>query len=77
MGSGAGIKQITEKTVNFGASDAPLTEQEFSNVSGILQIPETIGAVVVAYNLPGIQKGVKLSGDVVADIFLGKINKME
>lgn len=75
VGSGAGIKQITEKTVNFGATDAPLTEQEFSNVSGILQIPETIGAVVVAYNLPGIEKGVKLSGDVVADIFLGKIKK--
>jgi len=75
VGSGAGIKQITEKTVNFGATDAPLTEQEFSNVGGILQIPETIGAVVVAYNLPGIQKGVKLSGDVVADIFIGKIKK--
>jgi phosphate transport system substrate-binding protein len=75
VGSGAGIKQITEKTVNFGATDAPLTEKEFSNVSGILQIPETIGAVVVAYNLPGIQKGVKFSSDVIADIFLGKIKK--
>lgn len=75
VGSGAGIQQITAKTVNFGATDAPLTEQEFSSVSGILQIPETIGAVVVAYNLPGIQKGVKLSSDVVADIFLGKIKK--
>ncbi len=75
VGSGAGIKQITEKTVDFGASDAPLTEKEYANVSGILQIPESIGAVVVAYNLPGIQKGVKLSSDVVADIFLGKITK--
>ncbi|MDL5502115.1 MAG: phosphate ABC transporter substrate-binding protein PstS, partial [Candidatus Methanoperedens sp.] len=75
VGSGAGIKQITERTVDFGASDAPLTEKEFSNISGILQIPESIGAVVVAYNLPGIQTGVKLSGDVVADIFLGKIKK--
>ncbi|NJD53684.1 MAG: phosphate ABC transporter substrate-binding protein PstS [Candidatus Methanoperedens sp.] len=75
VGSGAGIKQITERTVDFGASDAPLTEQEFSNISGVLQIPESIGAVVVAYNLPGIQTGVKLSGDVVADIFLGKITK--
>src|SRR3990170_7738078 len=52
VGSGAGIKQITEKTVDFGASDAPLTEQEYEGVSGILQIPESIGAVVVAYNLP-------------------------
>jgi phosphate transport system substrate-binding protein len=75
VGSGAGIKQITEKTVEFGASDAPLTENEYSNLSGILQIPESIGAVVAAYNLPGIQNGVKLSGDVVADIFLGKITK--
>ncbi len=75
VGSGAGIKQITAKTVDFGASDAPLTEQEFSNVSGILQIPESIGAVVIAYNLPGIQQGVNLSGDVIADIFLGKITK--
>jgi phosphate transport system substrate-binding protein len=75
VGSGAGIKQITARTVDFGASDAPLTEQEYTNVSGILQIPESIGAVVVAYNLPGIQKGMKLSGDVVADIFLGKITK--
>ncbi|HWR26366.1 MAG TPA: phosphate ABC transporter substrate-binding protein PstS, partial [candidate division Zixibacteria bacterium] len=75
VGSGAGIKQITARTVDFGASDAPLTEQEYANVSGILQIPESIGAVVIAYNLPGIQKGVKLSGDVIADIFLGKITK--
>ncbi len=75
VGSGAGIKQITAKTVDFGASDAPLTEQEYSNVSGILQIPESIGAVVIAYNLPGIQQGVNLSGDVIADIFLGKITK--
>ncbi len=75
VGSGAGIKQITARTVDFGASDAPLTEQEYTNVSGILQIPESIGAVVIAYNLPGIQKGVKLNGDVIADIFLGKIKK--
>jgi phosphate transport system substrate-binding protein len=75
VGSGAGIKQITASTVDFGASDAPLTDQEYSNVSGILQIPESIGAVVLAYNLPGIQIGVKLSGDVIADIFLGKIKK--
>lgn len=75
VGSGAGIKQITARTVDFGASDAPLSDQEYANVPGLLQIPESIGAVVVAYNLPGIQKGVKLSGDVVADIFLGKITK--
>jgi phosphate transport system substrate-binding protein len=75
VGSGAGIQQITAKTVDFGASDAPLTEEEYAGAPGILQIPESIGAVVVAYNLPGIQSGVKLSGDVVADIFFGKIKK--
>lgn len=75
VGSGAGIRQITEKTVDFGASDAPLSEQEFGNVSGILQIPESIGAVVIAYNIPGISGGLKLSGEVAADIFLGKITK--
>ncbi len=75
VGSGAGIQQITAKTVDFGASDAPLSQQEYTNASGILQIPESIGAVVVAYNLPGIQKGIKMSGDIVADIFLGKITK--
>lgn len=75
VGSGAGIKQITARTVDFGTSDAPLSDQEYASVSGLLQIPESIGAVVVAYNLPGIQKGVKLSGDVISDIFLGKIKK--
>ncbi|MDO8725391.1 MAG: phosphate ABC transporter substrate-binding protein PstS [Candidatus Methanoperedens sp.] len=75
VGSGAGIKQITARTVDFGATDAPLTEQEFADVSRILQIPESIGAVVIAYNLPGIQKGLKLNGDVISDIFLGKIKK--
>jgi len=75
VGSGAGIKQIGAGTVDFGASDAPLSENEYADISGILQIPESIGAVVVAYNLPGIQKGVKLSGDVISEIFLGKITK--
>lgn len=75
VGSGAGIKQITAKTVDFGASDAPLSDQEYADVPGILQIPESIGSIVVAYNLPGIDKGVKLSGDVIADIFLGNIKK--
>ena len=75
VGSGAGIQQISAKTVDFGASDAPLSDSVYNNLTGILHIPETIGAVVVAYNLPGIQSGVKLTGDVVADIFLGKITK--
>ncbi len=75
VGSGAGIRQIAARTVDFGASDAPLAEEEYANVPGILQIPESIGAVVVAYNLPGIQKGMNLSSNVIADIFLGNIKK--
>ena len=56
VGSGAGIKQITERTVDFGASDAPLSEKEYANVPGLLQIPESIGAVVVAYTSPAYRK---------------------
>ncbi len=75
VGSGAGIAQITAKTVNFGASDAPLSAAQYGNLSsqGILQIPEIAGAVVPAYNLPGIATGLKFNGTVLADIYLGKI----
>jgi phosphate transport system substrate-binding protein len=76
IGSGGGIKQFTEKTVDFGASDAPLTPQEAEKVPGTVHIPETIGSVVAAYNIPSIpDKGLKLTGDVLAEIFLGKITK--
>ncbi|WP_456474882.1 phosphate ABC transporter substrate-binding protein PstS [Candidatus Pyrohabitans sp.] len=75
IGSGGGIKQTMAKTVDFGASDAPLKEKEYAKMEGILHIPETIGAVVVVYNIPGIESGLKLSGDVIADIFLGRITK--
>ncbi len=76
IGSGGGIKQITAKTVDFGASDGPMTDQQLSEAPGrIFHIPTVMGAVVVAYNLPGIEKGLKLTPDVVAGIFLGKISK--
>jgi phosphate ABC transporter phosphate-binding protein len=75
IGSGGGIKQTMAKTVDFGASDAPLKEEEYRKMEGILHIPETIGAVVVVYNLPGVENKLRLSGEVVADIFLGKITK--
>ena len=73
VGSGAGISQITAKTVDFGASDAPLNATERSRAPGLLHIPETIGAVTAAYNLPGIPSGLNLTGQVLADIFLGTI----
>lgn len=76
IGSGGGVKQHTEKTVNFGASDAPLTTDEYSLASGTLHIPEAIGSVVMAYNLPEVPKsGLKLTGEIVSDIYLGKIKK--
>lgn len=76
IGSGGGVKQFTEKTVDFGATDAPLTPEEETNAPGAVHIPETIGSVVAAYNIPGVpDKGLKLTGPVLADIFLGKITK--
>jgi phosphate transport system substrate-binding protein len=76
IGSGGGVKQFTEKTVDFGATDAPLSQNESKKAPGAVHIPETIGSVVAAYNIPSIpDKGLKLSGEVLADIFLGKITK--
>lgn len=76
IGSGGGIKQHTEHTVNFGASDAPLTLRQLGAVKGTLTIPETIGAVVITYNLPEVpNKGLKLTGDVIAEIYFGNIKK--
>ena len=71
IGSGGGVKQFIEKTVDFGASDAPLTPEEMQQAPGAVHIPETIGSVVAAYNLP--VEGLKLTGPILADIFLGKI----
>jgi len=76
IGSGGGVKQFTAKTVDFGASDAPLNAGERQAAPGAVQIPETIGSVAVAYNVPGIPTNtLKLTGPVLADIFQGKITK--
>jgi len=74
IGSGGGIKQINARTVDFGASDKFLTDKELAAAPGkLLHIPTVMGAVVVTYNLPGVGKGVKLSPEVLAQIYLGKI----
>jgi phosphate ABC transporter phosphate-binding protein len=73
IGSGGGVKQFIEKTVDFGATDAPLTPEEIQQAPNAVHIPETIGSVVPAYNLP--VEGLKLTGPILADIFLGKITK--
>jgi phosphate transport system substrate-binding protein len=72
-GSGAGINALTQKTVDFAATDAPLTGSQRIAAPNILHIPETIGAVTLAYNLPSITGTLQLRGDVVARIFLGTI----
>jgi phosphate transport system substrate-binding protein len=75
VGSGAGIKQIEAKTVIFGASDMPLTDEKLKE-SGLFQFPTVIGGVVPVINLKGIEPGqLRLTGTVIADIFLGKITK--
>jgi phosphate transport system substrate-binding protein len=75
IGSGGGVKQITEKTVDFGASDAPLSDDELSKAPGIQHIPTTLGAVVMTYNLEGVSAPLKFDGDTIAKIYLGKITK--
>ena len=75
IGSGGGIKQIKAKTVDFGASDAPLKPEELDE-AGLMQFPMIMGGVVPVVNISGIGAGqLKLSGDIVADIYLGKITK--
>jgi phosphate transport system substrate-binding protein len=75
IGSGGGIKQITAKTVDFGASDMPLTPADLDK-NGLVQFPTVIGGDVPVVNLKGIAPGqLKLSGGVLADIFLGKVKK--
>ncbi|WP_425478841.1 phosphate ABC transporter substrate-binding protein PstS [Novilysobacter concretionis] len=75
IGSGGGIAQIKAATVDFGSSDAPLTPEELSK-HGLAQFPSVIGGVVPVLNVPGIAAGaMKLDGDVLADIFLGRISR--
>ena len=76
-GSGAGIKQLSEGTVDFGASDGPMTDAEMAAAKHgpVLHVPTTIGAVVVIYNVPGVTQPLRMTPDVVADIFLRKITK--
>lgn len=75
VGSGAGLRQIEAKTVDFGASDAPLKDEELAK-KGLVQFPTVIGGVVPVVNIKGIAPGqLKLSGQVLGDIYLGKITK--
>jgi phosphate transport system substrate-binding protein len=78
QGSGAGIKGIQTQTVDFGASDAPMSDADLKASPGeILHIPTVLGAVVITYNLQGIAQPLRFSPDAIADIFLGKIKKWD
>ena len=77
IGSGGGVRQISEQTVDFGASDMPMTDDELSKAKGgvLFHIPTVIGANVVAYNMPELTAPLKLDGPTIAAIFLGKVSK--
>jgi phosphate transport system substrate-binding protein len=74
IGSGGGIRQLLDKTIDFGASDAPMTDEQLAKASpAIIHIPTVLGAVVVTYNLTALKTPLKITGEQIADIFLGKI----
>lgn len=78
IGSGGGIKQIKEQTIDFGASDSPMKDEDLKSAPAeILHVPTVLGAVVLTYNLQGVAQPLRFSPDVVADIFLGKIKSWD
>lgn len=76
IGSGGGVKQLKEQTVDFGASDSPMKDEDLKSAPGeILHIPTVLGAVVITYNLENVSQKLRFSPEVIADVFLGKIKK--
>ena len=76
LGSGAGIQQVTAKTVFFGASDMPMTDQQLGAAPAkLLHFPTVLGGVVPIFNIPGVTQELKFTGPILADIYLGKITK--
>ena len=75
VGSGAGIAAVTARTVDFGASDAPLTSDQFTACNGCLQIPWALGATAVMYNVPSVKNLLHMDGATLAKIFLGQVTK--
>jgi phosphate transport system substrate-binding protein len=76
IGSGGGIRQVSDGTVDFGATDGPMSDEQIAGAKVKTQhIPTVLGAVVPTYNIPGVSKDLNFSGDVIADIYLGKISK--
>jgi phosphate transport system substrate-binding protein len=77
IGSGGGIQQVKSGTIDFGASDAPLSDADMAQMTPVIQIPESAGPVCVTYNLPGLENALQLSSDALAGIFLGKITSWQ
>lgn len=77
VGSGGGIRQMIEGTVDFGATDAPLTEEDLARIPGTLSIPTVIGSVAVTYNLPDFQEALQLDGETIGAIFLGEVTSWQ
>jgi phosphate transport system substrate-binding protein len=75
IGSGGGIAAITARTVDFGASDAPLTTDQFTACKGCVQIPWVLSSTSIIYNLPGVPNNLKLTGPIITGMYLGKITK--
>jgi hypothetical protein len=76
IGSGGGIRQFSDRTVDFGGTDAPMTDSAIAAIQGnVLHLPTVLGAVVPTYNLPGVATALKFTPEILADIFLGKITK--
>ena len=76
IGSGGGIRQVSDGVVDFGASDGPMSDQQMAAAKvKVMHIPTVLGAVVPVYNIPGVNKNLNFSGDVIADIYLGTISK--
>jgi phosphate transport system substrate-binding protein len=80
IGSGGGIRQVTEGTVDFGATDGPMNEEQLADFQkkrgcGVLHLPTVMGAVVVTYNIPGITESLNFTPETIADIYLGKVTK--
>lgn len=77
IGSGGGIKGITDKTIDFAGSDAPMSKKELDGAGGadnIVEVPSCAGGVVPAYNVPGLEKDLNFTGELIAEMFMGKVN---
>lgn len=77
IGSGGGVQQVRSGTVDFGASDYPLTDKQLGDMKPMLQVPETAGPVCITYNLPELKQPLQLSAEVISGIFLGKITSWQ